>query len=200
MSENYKYVKNSRERLKKRAIYVMGDKCQICGYSKCNTALEFHHIDPHQKEFSLSTNANLGWEKVCNELMKCTLVCANCHREIEAGLIESPKCSFISERAEEITQTIKDLKTHKIYYCKNCGKEIGKEAIHCPECSHLARRTVDRPSRSELKNLIRSLPFTQIGKQYGVTDNSIRKWCKSEDLPYKKTEINSYSQEEWDLI
>ena len=85
-------------------------------------------------------------------------------------------------------------------YCKNCGKEIGKGAVHCPECSHLAMRTVNRPSRSELKNLIRSLPFTQIGKQYGVTDNSIRKWCKSENLPYKKTEINSYSQEEWDLI
>ena len=197
MSENYKYVKNSRERLKKRMIYVMGDECQVCGYSKCITALEFHHINPEQKTFSLSTNANLGWDKACNELMKCTLVCANCHREIEAGLIESPKCSFNFERAEEITQTIKDLKTHKIYYCKNCGKEIGKEAIHCPECSHLARRTVDRPSRSELKNLIRSLPFTQIGKQYGVTDNAIRKWCDAYSLPRTKKEINSYTDEEW---
>lgn len=62
------------------------------------------------------------------------------------------------------------------------------------------QRTVERPSREELKQLIRTKPFTQIGKIYGVSDNAIRKWCDFEKLPRKKNEINKYTDEEWALI
>ena len=62
------------------------------------------------------------------------------------------------------------------------------------------QRMVERPSREELKQLIRTTPFTTIAKQYGVTDNAIRKWCDFENLPRTKKEINSYSDEEWELI
>ena len=55
-------------------------------------------------------------------------------------------------------------------------------------------------SREELKNLIRNKPFTQIGKQFGVSDNTIRKWCDKFNLPKKKTEIQNYSEEEWSKI
>ena len=48
--------------------------------------------------------------------------------------------------------------------------------------------------------MIRSKPFTQIGKQFGVTDNTIRKWCDVENLPRTKQEINSYSDIEWENI
>lgn len=48
--------------------------------------------------------------------------------------------------------------------------------------------------------MIRSKPFTTLAKEFGVSDNAIRKWCKSENLPYKKTEIKNYSDEEWRLI
>ena len=55
-------------------------------------------------------------------------------------------------------------------------------------------------SREELKKLIRTTPFTTIGKQYGVTDNTVRKWCDKYNLPRKVKEIKSYSDEEWELI
>ena len=55
-------------------------------------------------------------------------------------------------------------------------------------------------NRDKLKQLIRSTPFTIIGKQFGVTDNAIRKWCNSYKLPKTKKEINSYSDEEWEKI
>jgi len=61
-------------------------------------------------------------------------------------------------------------------------------------------RTVERPTREELKKIIRTKSFTEIGKQYGVCDNSIRKWCNFEKLPRTKREISSYSDEEWELI
>ena len=55
-------------------------------------------------------------------------------------------------------------------------------------------------SKEELKKLIRTTPFTTIGKQYGVTDNAVRKWCDKYNLPRKVKEIKSYSDEEWELI
>ena len=54
--------------------------------------------------------------------------------------------------------------------------------------------------REQLKQLIRQIPFTTIAKQYSVTDNAIRKWCDNYNLPRTKKEINSYSDEIWELI
>jgi hypothetical protein len=44
------------------------------------------------------------------------------------------------------------------------------------------------------------LPFTQIGKKFGVTDNAIRKWCKSMGLPSKSSEIKAMTDEEWQQV
>ena len=62
------------------------------------------------------------------------------------------------------------------------------------------QRIVERPSREELKELIRTKSFLEIGRMFNVSDNAIRKWCDFEKLPRKKTEINKYSDEEWELI
>lgn len=64
----------------------------------------------------------------------------------------------------------------------------------------LQRRTVERPTRDELKEMIRTIPFTTIGKMYSVSDNAIKKWCDRYGLPRKKREILSYTDEEWELI
>ena len=55
-------------------------------------------------------------------------------------------------------------------------------------------------TRDELKDLIRSTPFTQIGIKFGVSDNAIRKWCDKFNLPRKVSEIKQYSDEEWSKI
>lgn len=86
------------------------------------------------------------------------------------------------------------------YFCQNCGKILNYNTQYCWDCYIIEERTVERPSRQELKDLIRTLPFTVIGKQYGVTDNAIRKWCKREGLPFKSREIQKYSDEEWNNI
>ena len=77
---------------------------------------------------------------------------------------------------------------------------ITPSSTYCTKSLGLVNRTVERPTREELKNLIRTVPFITIGKQFGVSDNAIRKWCKIENLPYTKKEIKSYSDKEWDLI
>lgn len=82
-------VVKRRRKVKEMAIEYKGGCCSCCGYDKYNGALEFHHIDPKEKDFSLGAKGHCtAWEKVKKELDKCILVCANCHREIHIGLIE----------------------------------------------------------------------------------------------------------------
>ena len=93
------------------------------------------------------------------------------------------------------------LASNKKYYCQNCGKEIAtKNATLCVDCCSISRRKVNRASKDELKHLVRTTSFLQIGKIYGISDTAIRKWCKSYGIPYKQKEIKSYSDEEWDEI
>ncbi len=72
-------------------IDYKGGKCILCGYCKCDSALEFHHIDPTKKDFSISnSNKRELTEGIKQELDKCVLLCANCHREVHANLIVLP--------------------------------------------------------------------------------------------------------------
>lgn len=89
-------------------------------------------------------------------------------------------------------------------YCLDCGAEIHHLAQRCKKCHLQYRKTTSGStipiSREELKDLIRNKPFTQIGQQFGITDNAIRKWCDNYNLPRKSLEIKKYTNEEWDLI
>lgn len=84
---NVKSVVKRRQKIKEMSVEYKGGSCQKCGYNKSLSALEFHHLDPNEKDFSLSKGGHCSsWEKVKKELDKCILVCANCHREIHDEL------------------------------------------------------------------------------------------------------------------
>ena len=85
---NYNHVKTFRKRTKEKAVEYKGGKCKICNYDRCASALEFHHLEPSKKDFTLSQSMNIAWDKIKEELDKCILVCANCHREIHEGIIK----------------------------------------------------------------------------------------------------------------
>ena len=70
-----------RKRLKRRLVDYKGGKCERCGYDKCFAALDFHHLVPGEKDFSLSRGSSLSFDKLKLEVDKCILLCANCHRE-----------------------------------------------------------------------------------------------------------------------
>lgn len=76
------YYKNRRLFLKKQLVEYKGGKCEICDYSKCIKALEFHHLDPKEKDFTISSSGLKDIVKLKKEVDKCILLCANCHREI----------------------------------------------------------------------------------------------------------------------
>ena len=85
-------------------------------------------------------------------------------------------------------------------YCIDCGTPIWKTSVRCKQCESLHRRKDKPVSREELKQLIRTTPFTKIGKMFGVSDNAIRKWCVSFDLPKRSIDIKKYTDEEWEKI
>lgn len=91
-SKNYLYE------LKIKCITYKGGKCEHCGYDKSPRAMHFHHIDPTQKDFSISdrnpnTNKNgtKKWESIKTELNKCLLLCSNCHFELHEQLDAEPQ-------------------------------------------------------------------------------------------------------------
>jgi len=74
--------KKTRFKRKKWAVELLGGKCIKCGYKKNLCALHFHHRDPTQKEFGISKqSSHISFEKFKNEILKCDLLCANCHAE-----------------------------------------------------------------------------------------------------------------------
>lgn len=71
-----------RKQLKLKCVEYKGGKCVLCGYNKCLTALDFHHLDPTQKDFDLCISRRISFsEEIKKELDKCVLLCSNCHRE-----------------------------------------------------------------------------------------------------------------------
>lgn len=58
-------------------------KCQKCGYNRCSEALEFHHINLQEKDDGIARmiSNNYTLDKVKEEMKKCVILCANCHRE-----------------------------------------------------------------------------------------------------------------------
>jgi DNA replicative helicase MCM subunit Mcm2 (Cdc46/Mcm family) len=76
-------IAEQRRKLKRRAIEYKGGKCVRCGYDKCPGALTFHHLDPNQKDFGISSQGiTRSFEKIKTELDKCILLCHNCHAEL----------------------------------------------------------------------------------------------------------------------
>lgn len=75
-------------------IDYKGGQCAHCGYNKCSRALEFHHLDPNEKDFGISTILTRNVASLKAEVNKCILLCANCHAEEHQRLYEAGYSQF----------------------------------------------------------------------------------------------------------
>ena len=82
-------VTTRRRRVKEQLVAEAGGCCTLCGYDRCIAALQFHHVDPSTKRFTV-TARRVSWDRVREEAAKCVLLCANCHAEVEAGFVALP--------------------------------------------------------------------------------------------------------------
>lgn len=176
-----KMEKSSRFLFKDLAVKYKGGQCQICGYADFTQCLDFHHLDPKQKDFSfssirVSTDKPEIPEIVKEELDKCILLCCRCHREVHA-IEESGKQSYApqKEKYADSKKPLECVQCHKVFVPKT--KQISKYcSAACAALSHV--KVQARPPKEKLQELIDSLPMTTIGKMFGVSDNAVRKWCK----------------------
>jgi DNA-directed RNA polymerase subunit RPC12/RpoP len=84
-------VARRRRKLKEILVQEAGNACVLCGYDRYIGALQFHHRDGEAKQFGLADRGlTRSLEAVREEAAKCALLCANCHSEVEAGIVKLP--------------------------------------------------------------------------------------------------------------
>lgn len=161
----YDKVKIWRINNKKLSIEYKGGKCIVCDYNRCSSALEFHHIDSNEKDFSIS-HRNISFNNLKKELNKCVLICSNCHREVHDNIIDINNYLY------------KNINNDKVIRINKIRKKRKKEKKNTIKESQIKQRKVVRPSYEQLVNEINELGYCGVGRKYGVSDNSIRKWKK----------------------
>lgn len=206
-------------------VNLRGHRCEMCGLSEWmgkKITLEVHHVDGDSLNNELdnlqllcpnchSTTNNWkgrgikkkGVDLIDEETFKDALVGSDNIRQALIKLNISPKGGNYN-RAKEIIEKYNISFPQIKSTCCDCGKTIKNGATRCKSCDSELRRTDsmnNKPvTRDELKQLIRATPFLQIGKQFNVSDNAIRKWCKLFNLPSTSLDIKAYSDEEWESI
>jgi Zn finger protein HypA/HybF involved in hydrogenase expression len=164
--ENSSYGNNTFLKEKLIKSQLLEEKCHECNvrsiWNGKKLVLQLEHKNGNNRD---------------NRLQNLILLCPNCHSQ---------------------TDTFTGKKRKKHLNCDSCQISITKhsESGLCRSCAanvnnYQNRKVKDRPSKQELLKLILEKPFTQIANEYMVSDNAIRKWCKTYDLPYRKKEIES---------
>ena len=177
MNPNY-YLKQKERAIKRKLelIKYKGGKCEVCGYDKNISAFEFHHLDPSQKLFQLDSRhlSNTTISKIKEEVDKCILVCANCHRELHNPELETNKIEDYISKC-----TVKSIKTfgekHRTTICEKCGKSFQyvKGKKYCSkEC-----READKnyPSIDEINTLYQELKsWDKVAKHFNITRKIVK--------------------------
>lgn len=87
-------VTRRRRRMKELLVEEAGGACSVCGYARSPWALHFHHIEPAEKRHEINARgAAMALDRLRAEARKCVLLCANCHAEVEAGVVELPQAA-----------------------------------------------------------------------------------------------------------
>jgi hypothetical protein len=94
-------VTRRHQKIRRTLVDEAGGCCQVCGYDRCIINLCFHHVDPTTKSFGITSASGKSLAAYRAEARKCVLVCANCHGEIEAGLIPSPPAGYAARRTPD---------------------------------------------------------------------------------------------------
>jgi hypothetical protein len=131
---------------------VKEKKCECCGLEEWMgkpIPLELHHID--ENRFN-------------NRLENLKILCSNCHMQ---------EHNYSNTKKTHRPNTVKKMKT-----CQ-CGSQINLRSILCEKCWSIKNRKVERPPFNQLLNEVTEMGYSGVGRKYGVSDNTIRKWLST---------------------
>lgn len=178
----YTNTKCLKERLVKDNLLLY--KCDECGnegeYNNKTLTLQLDHINGINDDNRIENlrllcpNCHSQTDTYCGKRFKKEYFCS-CGNKKHKKSEKCFKCSYINRK---YTKKKTNKKEVKIKNCK-CGKVINKRSKQCSECSKIKQRKVERPSLEQLSKDIKETNYTQTGRKYGVSDNTIRKWIKN---------------------
>lgn len=179
MSKQSEKVKRWRKACKTRIVEAMGGSCCVCRYNKCFSALALHHINPHEKDFSLGkARANIkSWAKIVKELRKCVLICNNCHSEIHEGITFIPMdaSSFNEKYVDYSLLEAADNQDKLMSPCPVCQKLKPKHLKNCSvQCAAISKYKVDWNSIN-LEEELKTKSIVKIAEEIGCSDGAIHK-------------------------
>jgi len=179
LSEN---VKAWRKRTKKRLVEAFGGKCCLCNKIFPPELYDFHHIDPKTKKFSLGAarGSITSWKNLVEEVRKCVMLCANCHRLIEHGYKKLPDNVPRFDESFEKYESVKEiLPKYANHNCPVCGsnKVLRRNTYCSSSCAGIAgNRIKNKPPIEEIKKLVEDNGWVQTGRMFGVTESTVRHW------------------------
>jgi transposase len=149
----------SRGHLKKRLFKELNWKkiCCNCQATEC-ISIETGEVIPIPLELDHINGINND-----HRLENLRLVCPTCH---------ATTSTFKGRNVKNKREKNK---------CIDCEKDIQRKSKRCKKCAGIKNNSGKRanwPSYEELKNHLDKLPYTEVGKIYGVSDNTIREWKK----------------------
>lgn len=92
-SEQYRArtAADKRKRAEKFAQWKQQCSCEVCHEDE-TVCLDFHHLDPTEKDFEVSAAmCDYSWERLMEEVKKCIVLCSNCHRKVHKYGLEQVK-------------------------------------------------------------------------------------------------------------
>ena len=206
-------------------IILRGRRCEKCGQTTWLSQpipLQVHHVDGDRFNNELNNlqllclnchaltdnfgikNYKINKEKISDEtFVEVLKQSKSIHDALNKLKLNTSGKTY--QRAYDLKEKyhidfIQPLKKTQNNFCKDCGAPISAAAVRCIKCEHKKQQKVERPEREELKKLIRENSFTALSSIFGVSDNAIRKWCITYNLPSKKRDIIKYTDEEWEKI
>jgi len=127
---NEKVINDKRRNDKKIYLEYSGNKCIECGYNKCEASLEFHHRNPNEKEFEISSAWNFENKSlfeidkhIISELDKCDILCSNCH------MMKHIDIDFFNENIDEINNKVSNYKERQTKIDRSIILEMHKNGM-----------------------------------------------------------------------
>lgn len=189
-------VNKKRQNNKKILVEYKGGKCEICGYNKCIDALEFHHINPEEKEFGISDGNIKSIERLKCEADKCMLVCANCHKELH-HMMNEKEVDFYDNFEEKLNlnEIINDINNNlsKKDMCEKYKVSMMTIVRFLKKNNIVYNEKIVKSANFNVNEIISLFKecktFNKVANKLNISDNGLRRWCKNNGLPYKTKEM-----------
>lgn len=175
-------VKNWRQNTKRRMVQAMGGKCAICGYSRCHEGLQFHHLDPSEKDFSLGgvRASPKSWSCIVAELKKCVMLCSRCHTEVHVGVEAVPAAAprFDTRWEDYRSLEVVSRPERKCAVCEHPITSRDSEKYCSARCASRARRRVEWDD-IDLHGMLQTMSRCEVARRIGVSETAVRKRLKA---------------------